>query len=262
LSDKVHAVGAVESNDGPRLSALATCVHLASAGVDPILHLLTRDMNRIAIQATILGALSLGVHNIFCTAGRHQILTNEPHARGVFDVDSLQLVGIANGMRNGVLAGGREIQPQPQLILGTDTNPYAQPMELQILSLEKAVAQGVDFVVTQPVFKLEEFATWLSLARERGICSRTCILPSVKPLTSAGEAADLRETHKAFDIPEQLISGLKDSKDPRATGIEHVVHTISEIRKMEGIRGLYLMTGEDPSLAVEIMAASGLSRGS
>lgn len=260
LADKVHAISVIESEDGPRLCSLAACIHLASEGAQPILHLLTRDMNRIALQATILGATSAGVTNFFCTAGRHQVLTREPHARGVFDIDPIQLLSIARNVEISVSSEAEQTESLTKFTLGTDINPYAQPMELQILVLEKAIAQGADFVVTQPIFKIDTFANWLSMAQERGLCSKTCIVAAVKPLTSAEEAADLRESHKAFDIPEHIITELKDAKDPRSTGINLTAKIITEIQDMDGVRGIYLMTGENPALALDLISATGLSR--
>ena len=260
LGRAVHAISVPESEDGPRLSSLAACAHLAAAGVEPILHLLTRDLNRIALQSAILGASSLGIRNVLCLTGRHQTLTTSSSARGVFDLDQIQLLRVADGMRKeGRFADGRQMDSPIELLLGTDTNPFGDPMELQVLALEKAAAAGADFVMTQPVFNMNRFEEWMTLVRERGIHSRTCVIASVMPLTSRDEASALAESRRYLDIPAEIIERL-DAADPRAAGIEMAVETVSRLRKCEGVRGIHLLTGEDVELAESLLKQTGLSR--
>ncbi|MDH7482468.1 MAG: methylenetetrahydrofolate reductase [Armatimonadota bacterium] len=257
LGGMVHAVGAVESEDGVRLCSLAACNHLACAGAEPILHLLTRDLNRIALQATILGAVSLGITNIFCTTGRHQVLTAESCAKGVNDVDPIQLLRIADGMRkDGLLANGQELDGKIEFILGTDTNPFAEPMELQVIALEQAIRSGADFIITQPVYNLEAFNQWVKAISQRNIPSQTYIIAAVKPLTSKDEALALREKYRHLDIPDSVLSKLDAT-----SGIDLAVETLIALKNTEGIRGVYLMTGDNFQLAADILKASGLSRG-
>ncbi len=99
LAKSVDAITVPESEDGARLASLAACSHLAAAGVEPVMHILTRDLNRIGLQSQLLGAASMGVRNVLCTTGRHQALTTESAAKGVFDVDPVQLAFIAEAMR-------------------------------------------------------------------------------------------------------------------------------------------------------------------
>lgn len=220
LSSIVDGINVPESEDGVRMSALAAASHLIGAGAEPIMHLITRDMNRIALQSTILGAASMGIRNILCTTGKHQTLTSSRSAKGVFDIDPVQLLQIADKMRKtGELADGETIDSPIDILLGTDTNPFADPVELQVMTLEKAVAAGADFVITQTVSDLETFTQWMSLVCDKGLHTRTCIIARV-------DTADAAKAVKAID----------------------------------GVRGICILSGDDHTSVRDILTASGIAR--
>lgn len=257
LKGSADAIFASESQDGVRMSSLAACGHLAAAGAEPVLSLLTRDQNRIALQASILGASSMGVHGVMCMTGRHQALTTSGTAKGVFDLDPIQLLRVADAMRkSGQLADGQQMDSPVELVLGIDTNPFSDPAELQIIALDKAVAAGADFVITQPVFNIGRFAEWMNSVRERGIHTKTCILAGVMPLSSAEEARSLAEKYSHLDIPANVIERLQD----QSAGLKLATETIEALKRTEGVRGVHIMAGEDPGLAAKVIADSGLSR--
>lgn len=261
MGASVNAICAPESEDGARLCSLAACNHIAAGGAEPVLHLLTRDLNRIALQAQILGAASMGVTNMLCLSGRHQALTASKSARGVFDIDPIQLLQVANDLRtNGTLADGQVIDSPIELLLGTDTNPFSEPVELQVIALEKAVNAGADFVVTQPVFNLDKFNVWMSYVRERGLHEKTCIIASVMPLTDKQEALKLAEKFNHLDINDAALERLDTASDQRQAGIGLAAETAKYVGKVEGVRGIHVMAGEDFSLAADVIAASGFAR--
>jgi len=180
-------------------------------------------MNRIALQARILGAASMGIRNILCTSGRHQALTTSGSAKGVNDIDPLQLLCIADNLRKeGRLADGQTLDAPIDILLGTDTNPFAEPFELHPMTLERAVASGADFIMTAPIFDLGKFEEWMDQVRQRGLHQETCIIASVLPATEG--AADKFKYYAPGPEPSEIISGLK---------------------KIEGVRGIHLMTGDD-----------------
>lgn len=232
LGGVVDAIGASESEDGVRQCSLAACAHLAAAGVEPILYLPTRDFNRIALQASILGAASMGIRNVLCISGRHQALTTSPDAKGVFDIDPLQLLRVADAMRKeGRLADGATLDSPVELLLGTDTNPFADPAELHVLTLERA-ASVADFVITQPVFDLVRFEKWMAQVRERGIHSKTCIIASVLPAIQE-DVADKYKYYTPGPGPEEIVSGL---------------------REIDGVRGINVVIGDDLEAAGKIVS--------
>lgn len=261
IGELVNAISVPESEDGVRMNSLAACSHIASAGAEPILHILTRDMNRIALQSMILGAVSMGIKNIFCTTGRHQTLTSSSSARGVFDIDQIQLLKVADDMRKkGELADGSPLDSSIDIVLGTDTNPFADPMELQVIALEKAVAAGADFIITQPIFNPEKFNAWVKCIRDRGIDKKTRIIASVMPLTSAQQAVELAKKYNHLDIGDEVVHQLDSASDSRTAGIDLAAKTLAAVAGTEGIGGINVMSGSDPTLTKEVLAASGLKR--
>jgi len=256
-----HAMSVPECEDGIRMSSLAACIHLAAAGAEPVLHILTRDSNRIALQAMILGAASMGINNIFCTTGRHQVLTSSRSARGVYDIDQIQLLTIADKVRKtGELADGQSIDSPIDMLLGTETNPFSDPMELQVMALEKAIAAGADFIVTAPVFNLEKFNTWMDMLRQRNLVERACVIASVMPILSSQQAADLAQKYSHLDISDDIVRRLDSASDSKSAGIDLAREIITSLRATDGIRGIHLVTGEDFTLAKEILSISGLAR--
>lgn len=261
VAGSVDTILAPESEDGPRMASLAACAHIASAGVEPVLCLLTRDMNRIALQASILGAASMGINNVLCLSGRHQALTSSASAKGVFDIDQIQLVRLADSLRKeGKLADGRGIGSPLPLVIGTDANPFADPIELQSLAAEKAVGAGADFIITCPVFNLDRFNAWMSRLRERGVTDKTCIIASVMPLTSSQQAISLAEKYCHLDIGDEVVERLDSAQDKREAGVHLAVETIGYIQKIPGVRGVHIAAGDDYKLAADVISAAGLTR--
>jgi methylenetetrahydrofolate reductase (NADPH) len=234
LKDVVHALYVSESEDGVRLSSLTACSHLVKTGVESIMALITRDKNRIALQSSILGAASMGITNILCTSGRHQTLTSSGSAKGVYDLDPIQLLQMAKDM-------------PVEITLGTDTNPFAEPVELNVMVLKKAIKAGAEFVITQPVFDIEKFSVWMDAVRESGIQEKAAIIASVLPIASAEQAASYSER---YDIPDEVIKN---------AGAQQAADIVSSLKKIEGVRGIHIM-GDDFELASQVIKSGGVSR--
>ncbi len=143
---------------------------------------------------------------------------------------------------------------------GRITNPFSDPVELQVIALDKVVRAGADFVITQPVFDLDRFNVWMTLVRERGIHTRTCIIASVMPLTSAQQAIVLAQKFNHLDIRDEDVQTLESSSDQRAAGISLAARTAASLKNVEGVRGVHVVAGEDFELAAEVIKAGGLSR--
>ena len=141
-----------------RLCSLASCIHLKKIGVEPVLQMVTRDRNRIAIQSDILGAASFDINNILCLSGDHQSFGDNPTGQNVFDIDSMQLIQTVRLMRDeGKFLGGDEIKRPPRMFVGAAANPFADPFEIRVSRLAKKVAAGVEFIQTQCIYNLDKF---------------------------------------------------------------------------------------------------------
>jgi methylenetetrahydrofolate reductase (NADPH) len=249
-SDRVTAVNAADNHYGIALSSLAASVALLQRGIEPVYQVITRDRNRIAIQADLLGAASLGVKNVLCLSGFHQTLIGCPKSANVFDIDSIQLIDIVKRMNGGELLEGQKIEGAFNLLIGATINPSLQPLELNIIRLRKKIAAGAAFIQTQAVFDVAAFKKWLDAARAAGLTEKAAILAGVLPLQSAAQAKELLDTHTDFVIPEAIIQRLADAGNDdaqRQEGIKVAAEIIRELRKLDGLRGIHLLSGGNES---------------
>lgn len=262
LRNRVDAVNVTDNQTAiVRMSSLAACVLLKGAGLDPVLQMVVRDRNRIALQSDILGAAALGVHNILCLSGDHQRFGNQPECIGVFDLDSIQLVQVARGMRDkSAILGGEPLDKAPDIFIGAAANPFADPLEFRVTRLAKKIKAGADFIQTQCIYNLNRFETWLSMAADRGLTEETFILGGVTPLKSAGMARYMKERVSGMDIPDELIKrmdGVPREKQ-REEGIRICVETIWRLKEMPAVRGVHIMAIEWESAVEEIAERAGL----
>jgi len=172
LAGKVHAVGISDNRERVSMSAMAAASLAAAEGLEPILHVTTRDRNRIALVSEALGAQALGIRNLLCTSGTHQTLGRFRAAKNVYDVDSIQLLKTYAGLPSdgGLLGEEHGLDGAGPFCLGAVASPYADPLDLQIARLLKKTRAGAKFLVTQPVFDLERFAWSEHLRRRRPRC--------------------------------------------------------------------------------------------
>src|SRR4030066_844708 len=147
-----------------RMSVLSGCVILKQMGLDPVMQMVVRDRNRIAIQSDILGAVALGIRNVLCLSGDHQKFGNHPDAKGVYDIDSIQLVQTLKTMRDEKkFLCGEGISGDVPLYIGAVENRYADPFEYRVTRLAKKVRAGADFIQTQAVYDVDKFARWMQM---------------------------------------------------------------------------------------------------
>jgi len=235
---------------------------MLKAGVEPVYQIVTRDRNRIALQSDLLGAAYLGIKNVLCLSGYHQILTGSPESANVYDIDSIQLVAIVREMRDeGVLLDGTKIEGEFSMLIGAVANPYLTPLELNMIRLNKKVGAGADFIQTQAVFGIEAFGQWLDAAVSEGITEKTAILVGIMPLESAGEAEKLRMTYTDLHISDKLIERLKATGGEQAQkkeGIAICAETIKKVKDMNCVRGIHILSGGKEAVVPELLAVSGL----
>jgi len=172
-----------------RLCSLASVIHLKLMGLDPILQMVTRDRNRIALQSDILGAASFDINNVLCLSGDHQSFGDCPQGQNVHDVDSMQLIQMVRHMRDeGKFLCGDEIERPPKMFVGAAANPFADPFEIRVPRLAKKIAAGVEFIQTQCIFNVDKFEEWMKGVRDRGLHEQVYILAGITPFKSVGMA--------------------------------------------------------------------------
>jgi methylenetetrahydrofolate reductase (NADPH) len=244
-----------------RLCSLASCIHLKLMGLEPILQMVTRDRNRIALQSDILGAASFDIHNILCLSGDHQSFGDNPKGQNVFDLDSMQLIQTVRHMRDeGKFLGGDPVDRPPRMFVGAAENPFADPFEIRVPRLAKKIAAGVEFIQTQCIYNLEKFELWMKLARDRGLHEKVFILAGVTPLKSAGMAKYMKNRVPGMDVPDEVVKRISGvPKDKQAEeGIRICIESIQRLKEVEGVRGFHIMAIEWEEKVPEIAERSGL----
>jgi len=225
-----------------RLSSLAGSVVLFSMGLEPVMQVACRDRNRIAIQSDVLGAASLGVRNILFITGDHQSFGNHPGAKGVYDLDSIQLIKVVKEMRDdGVFQSGDKIMAgKPDVFIGGVANPFVEPYEFRVDRLEMKIDAGVDFIQTQSVFNIDRFNVWMDEVRDRGLDKRVHILAGVTPLKSLKMAERMKFHVPGVDVPDDIYLRMKKAEDPQEEGFMIALDLIDEIKKIKGVHGVHI----------------------
>ena len=262
LAGKVHALGVSDNRDGVHMSAIAAASLILSEGVEPIVHVTTRDRNRIALVSDCLGAQAMGIRNLLCTTGTHQTLGPCRKARNVFDIDSIQLLEMYGGLADdGSLVGEERFEGAGPFCLGSTASPYADPLEMQVIRLAKAVAAGSKFVITQPVFDIDRFEAWWGEVTRRGLHEKAAIIAGIQPLPDADSAQAYAARRPSPMIPDavlQRISAAGDKAGQRAAGIEIALETLQRLSSLKGLRGFEVRGDGDADIAVEFIERSGL----
>ncbi len=244
-----------------RMSSFASCILLKGMGFDPILQMVCRDRNRIALQSDILGAAALGINNILCLTGDHQKFGDHAAAKNVFDLDSVQLIQTVRWMRDeGKFLGGEELKGVPKIFIGAAANPFADPFEIRVPRLAKKVNAGVQFIQTQCIYNLERFERWMGMVRDRGLDEKVHILAGVTPFKSVGMAKYMKNMVPGMDVPEEFIERLQGvPKEHQAEeGIKICVESIQRLRAIEGVHGVHVMAIEWEEKVPEIVKGAGL----
>jgi len=244
-----------------RMSSWAASIICQEEGVEPNFQMVCRDRNRLAMQGDILGAYSLGIKNMLCLSGDHQTFGDHPQAKGVFDIDSMQLIGMVKKMRDeGKFLGGADIDMPPKMFIGAAANPFAEPFEWRVHRLAKKIAAGADFIQTQCVYNMPKIREWIRQANEMGLTEKVYILPGVTPMKSVGMARYMQKKVPGMDVPEEIIKRLQgvDKKMVAEEGIKIACEQIQEFKETKGVAGVHLMPIEWEHKVPEIAERAGM----
>jgi methylenetetrahydrofolate reductase (NADPH) len=244
-----------------RMSSWAASLLILQEGLEPNYQMVCRDRNRLAMQADILGAYAHGVRNMLCLSGDHQKFGDHPMAKGVFDIDSMQLIAMVKKMRDeSKFQGGADLEDPPKMFIGAAANPFADPLDYRVIRLAKKIDAGADFIQTQCIYNLARFREWMRMAREEGLTEKVHILAGVTPMKSAGMAKFMAGKVAGMDVPEEVIKRMEGVPKENAAGegINICLETIAELREVEGVHGIHLMAIEWEEKVGEIVEATGL----
>ena len=262
LKGNVDAVNITDNQTAVvRMASWAACLLLIQEGIEPNFQMVCRDRNRLAMQSDILGASALGIRNMLCLSGDHQQFGDHPNAKGVFDIDSIQLITMVKKMRDeGKFLSGAEIAHPPQLFIGAAANPFADPFEWRVYRLAKKIKAGVDFIQTQCIYNMEKFRAFIKQANDMGLTEKTYILAGVTPMKSLGMARYMKNSVPGMDVPDELIKRLQGAEKGKVgeEGIKIACEQIEEFKQMKGVAGVHLMAIEWEHMVPEIAKRAGV----
>ena len=244
-----------------RMSSWAASMFAISEGLEPNYQMVCRDRNRLAMQSDILGAYAHGARNILCLSGDHQQFGDHPQSKGVFDIDSMQLIQMVKKMRDeGQFLNGQEIDEPPKFFIGAAANPFAEPFEWRIYRLAKKIKAGADFIQTQCIYNMEKMREWLKKANDMGLTEQVYILAGVTPMKSLGMARYMKAKVPGMDVPDYVIDRLKgvDKKKQADEGIQIACEQIAEFKETKGVAGVHLMAIEWEHRVPEIAERAGM----
>jgi len=258
-----HCCDAVNMTDNQtaivRMSSFAGCVLLKQQGAEPVMQIVVRDRNRLAIQSDVLGAVALGVGNILCLSGDHQKFGNHPTAKGVFDIDSIQLIQTLKKMRDEKkFLSGDDISGEVPIFIGAAANPFADPFEFRVSRLAKKVKAGADFIQTQAIYDVARFTKWMDAVTERGLDKQVHILGGVIPIKSAGMARYMRDYVSGVIVPDEVVSRMEGAENAKEEGARIVLDIIEQLKEMPGVHGIHIMAVGWEDIVPEIVEKAGL----
>jgi methylenetetrahydrofolate reductase (NADPH) len=254
-----------------RMSSIGAGALAWQAGLEPVIQMTCRDRNRLGMQSDLLGAYALGLRNLLCLTGDHQTFGNHPQAKNVHDIDSLQLVQMAAGLRDkACFQCGEEIKGlNPRFFIGAAENPFGDPFDFRPYRLGKKAKAGADFIQTQLIYNVPRFKEFMKRVVDLGVHQQVYLLAGVGPLKTPGAARYMRDQVPGMDVPDEIVErmeaagkGIEDKKARAAAfkeeGIKICVELIQQMREIEGVAGVHIMAIEWEEAVPVIAERAGL----
>ncbi len=245
-----------------RISSMGAGLIAQQNGMEAIMQMTCRDRNRLAMQADILAAHALGIHNLLCLTGDHMSFGNHPQARGVHDLDSVQLIRMVKDMRDEKkFQCGEEMPVEPRIFIGCAENPFGDPFEYRALRLKKKIEAGADFIQTQCIFNIPKFKKWMEMVRAEGLHQEIKILAGITPIKGAGMAKYMQNFVPGLEVPQEIVDRIaaKEKGTPQQEeGKKLGAEMIKECAEIEGVAGVHVMAVEWEPAVPEIVEMAGL----
>jgi methylenetetrahydrofolate reductase (NADPH) len=239
----VDAVNATDNTSAhAHASPLAVALGLIQCGMEPVMQLVCRDRNRLALESEIVGAAMHGIENICCLTGDDVTAGDEPEARRVFDLDGPQLVALCGVLASGRYLSGRELKPAPKLFVGAVENPGAPPYEYRAERAMKKADAGARFLQLQIGFRPEQLDRFMAAAVECGLHKRVALIPSVTILRSARALRFIDEKVPGISVPPAVIERVESSGDEHDACFDLAYEQASHALSLPGVAGLHFIS--------------------
>ena len=254
VGTKIDAINVTDLQSSVmRLGSLTASYLLKQKGFESIYQLTCRDRNRLALQSDLLSAAALGIENVLITTGDHPAKGDHPQAKPVFDLDSVQLLQVARKLESGQDMNGNKLKGNPpRFCLGAVVNPNSEPLEPQIMKMEKKIAAGAEFFQTQAVFDVKTFENFISKVKQ----IKVPVMAGIILLKSAVMANYMNKNVAGIFVPDNLIREMEQSNDKEATSIEIASSLIKKLKSI--CQGIHIMPIGRNKLVSRVLEASGL----
>jgi len=257
LKNKVDALNVTDHQSSVmRFPSLGGCLAIKESGGEPILQMTCRDRNRLALQAELLLAYTREIRNVLCLTGDAVVVGDHKEAKGVFDLDSTQLLRTIRLMQNGQDIGGSNLDGAVEFCAGAIVTPEAQPIEPQLIKFEKKIEAGAEFFQTQAIYDLDSFERFMRYARQFPVK----VLAGIVLLSSARMAKYMTENVPGIFVPQNLIDELATAPkgEALAKGIEIAGRMIAALKGNSICDGVHIMAIGREEVVPDILAAAGL----
>ncbi len=262
LRGKVDAVNCTDNSAAhPHIAPMAAARLLADLGIEPIMQLVCRDRNRLALQADLLGAAALGVRNVVCMTGDDVSAGDHPEAKPIYDIDAIHLLRIARIMRDdGTYLSGRPLTQPPSFLIGAVENPFAPPLDFRPMRLGKKVEAGAEFVQTQICFNLEKLRLFMARAGDLGLLDHVWVLAGVFVPRSARAVRYLRDQVPGIDVPDAVVERMDAAPLERQwdEGVRIALEIVEQVRAIAGVRGIHVMSIKNEEAIARVVEEAGL----
>jgi len=238
LRHKVIAINVTDLQSAVmRIGSLAVSAKLAQRGLEPIYQLTCRDRNRLALQSDLLSAWALGIENVLCLTGDHPVLGDHSDAKAVYDLDSVQLLKAASTLNQGQDMAGHELEGKPDFFLGAVVTPGADPLEPQLIKMQKKIEAGARFFQTQAVYEPEEFEKFMNEAQR----FKVPIMAGIVVLKSAAMARFMNSNVAGIKVPDSIINEMEETKkeDRKKKAVEIAARIIRQVKPL--CQGVHIM---------------------
>ena len=237
-------VDAINVTDNPAAHAHASntamAIALTQLGYNPILQVVCRDKNRLAIQSDIVGVSMFGVENICALTGDDVTAGDEPEARRVYDLDGPQLIKVATLMGTGMYLSGRKMTAPPHLFVGAVENPAAPPLEYRATRALKKVDAGARFLQLQIHYRPEQLEAFVAACVRNGVAERAAILPTICLTKAARALSFMNDQVPGISVPQATIDRIATSEDPREESYQLVRELAAQALGLPGVAGLHI----------------------
>lgn len=238
-----------------RASPLAIAKLLKEKNIEPVYQITCRDRNRLALQSELLGAAIFGIENILCLTGDAITQGDHPQAKQVFDIDAVQLIEIAKGLNAGNDAAGKSLQGKTNFFIGAAVSPCADPLEPELIKMEKKIKAGAVFFQTQAIYDISKFKKFMEEVKKFNVY----ILAGIVVLKSAKMARFMNKNVSGIEIPEYLIEEMEKATNPIEKGIEIAVRLISHLKELTN--GIHIMPLGKAEVVPKIIKLAKLEEG-